>query len=200
MGGYGVSPEMLRQTAKGINDAISELKALGIAESGEIGRGFSGVSLRGMQVGHQGLEKAFSNFCERWSWGVRTLVQDGSEIAARLHLSAGEYYDAERYLSGTFKDLTNDVAGDPHKSDDEVEQGSWGDIAKDSALHPDYSAESWEKTGHDASQTWRTEARDLAEGQYGLGRKAADAAGYGDSYDRMGDAIFGSNTRNGGNG
>ncbi|MGH3621467.1 MAG: hypothetical protein ACRDQ5_06710, partial [Sciscionella sp.] len=121
MSGYGVSPQTLQETAQGINDAIGELKSLGIAESGEIGRGFSGLSLRGMQVGHQGLEKAFGDFCERWSWGVRTLVQDGNEIAARLHLSAGEYHDAEQYASGTFKDLTNDIAGDPHKSNEQVE-------------------------------------------------------------------------------
>jgi hypothetical protein len=38
-GGYQVDPEALKMAAKGINEAISELKGLGIAESGEVGRG-----------------------------------------------------------------------------------------------------------------------------------------------------------------
>ena len=79
--GYGVDPNALRATAKGIDDAIAELKTLGVDGSAGMGRGFSGLALRGMQVGPGGLQQAFEQFCERWPWGVRTLVQDGNQIA-----------------------------------------------------------------------------------------------------------------------
>lgn len=197
-GSYGVNPDDLKKTADGINATIGELKGLGIAESGEVGRGFSQISLRGMQVGHQGLERAFSDFCERWSWGVRTLVQDGSEIAARLHLSAGEYHDAEQYAIGTLKDAANAAVGDPHKSDGAVEQESWSEIGHDAnPLNADYSAESWDKAGQDMSHTWRSEGRDLSEGPYGLGSPIERALGVGDQMDQQRDRIFGADTRQG---
>lgn len=170
--GYQVNPDALKETGKGINDAINELKSIGIAESGEIGRGFSNISLSGMQVGHEGLQQAFDDFCERWSWGVRTLVQDGNEIAQRLHLAAGEYHDLEQYGAGVFKDLAGDLVADPHKTDEQFEKGSWGDIGHDAnPLNADYSAASFKKLGTDASKTWRTEARDLSEGPDILGHR-----------------------------
>jgi hypothetical protein len=54
--GFGLDPAALQETADGINATISELKTLGIDEGAELGRGFSGLSLTGMQVGHAGLQ------------------------------------------------------------------------------------------------------------------------------------------------
>jgi hypothetical protein len=121
--GFEVDPAMLQEAAKGINDTIAELKTLGIDEAAETGRGFGGLSLRGVQVGHQGLQQAFSEFCDRWSWGVRTLVNDGNEIAQRLGLSAGTYHDVEQYTVGVLKDAVNALAGDPHAANQQVESG-----------------------------------------------------------------------------
>lgn len=194
--GYGVTPELLQQTAKGINDTIGELKKLGIDESGEIGRGFSQISLRGMQVGHEGLEKAFADFCERWSWGVRTMVQDGSQFAVMLNLSAGEYFDAEQYGIGVLKDVAGGAVGDPHKTDQQVENESWSDIRNQAdPLNADYSAKSFEQLGDDVSRTWRTEARDLSEGPMGVNRYVEDAAGTRDQMEQERDQTFGSDTR-----
>jgi hypothetical protein len=73
-GGFTVDRAALRQTAQGINDTIGALEKLGFNEEAEVGRGFSGLALSGLQVGHADLQGAFSGFCDRWSWGVRTLV------------------------------------------------------------------------------------------------------------------------------
>ncbi|MET8853862.1 hypothetical protein [Amycolatopsis sp. NPDC004625] len=194
--GYEVTPEILKRTAKGINDIIAELKDLGIAESGEIGRGFSQLELRGMQVGDRALETQFAEFCERWTWGVRSLVQDGNQFASMLHLAAGEYHDAEQYAIGVLKDATGSLAGDPHKTDDQIEQESFGDIAgQANPVNGDYSAASFEKLGSDASQTWRTEGRELSEGPMGLGKDVENAIGAGDQADRARDQVFGKDTR-----
>ncbi|GDY33840.1 hypothetical protein [Gandjariella thermophila] len=198
--GYGVNPEALAATAKGIDDAIAELKTLGVNGSAAMGRGFSGLALRGMQVGHGGLRQAFEQFCERWSWGVRTLVQDGNQIAEDLHLSAGAYHQAEQYASGVLKDVVSDAMGNPHLTDEQVEKQSWKQVWADNpvnqTLHADYSAESYQKASDHIEQTWKTEGQDLArdavEGPMGISKKIASATGHGQEFARAEDELFGS--------
>jgi hypothetical protein len=187
--GYTVDPAKLQEAAKGINDTIGALKGLGIDEEAEAGRGFGSLSLRGMQVGHQGLQQAFDGFCDRWSWGVRTLVQDGNQFAQRLGLSAGTYNDMEQYGVGVLKDAVNTVAGDPHATSQQVENESLSQIV--AAAKPDYSAKSWEKTGQDAAATWKAEGRDVMAGPDGLIGTAFDAAGQGQQFDQLQNNTFG---------
>jgi hypothetical protein len=164
--GYQVNPAALRQTAAGIQDTIDELSTLGVTGSAEAGRGLSTLSLSGTQVGHQPLQAAFTQFLDRWTWGVRTLVQDGNQIAQLLNLNAGVYHDMEQYASGTFKDLTADLLGNPQQTDTQVEQRSWAQVRADNprtdAEHPDTSAESLAQAGHHIAITWQGVAQDLA--------------------------------------
>src|ERR1022692_560062 len=124
-GGFTVDRAALRETAQGIKDTIGALGKLGFTEEASVGRGFSGLALSGLQVGNAGLQGAFSGFCDRWAWGVGSLVQDGNEIAVRLGLNAGVYADAEQYVVGQLKNVTDAAIGDPHLSDAQAEQGSW---------------------------------------------------------------------------
>lgn len=188
-GGYQVNPGLLQEASTGIENTIGELKTLGISEEAEEGRGFGSLSLSQMQMGSGGLQGSFSGFCDRWSWGVRSLVKEGNQIAQTLGLNAGSYYDAEQYAVGVLKDAVNAVAGDPHASNQQVENESFGQIA--AADTPDYSAASWDKTGQDAAQTWSGVGRDLAEGPMGLGKDAADALGDGQEFSAMEDQAFG---------
>lgn len=164
-GGFTVDRAALRETAQGINDTIGALGKLGFAEEAEIGQGFSGLSLTGLQVGDAGLQSAFAGFCDRWSWGVRALVQDGNQIARRLGLNAGMYADAEQSIVGSLKDLVDAGIGDPHLSDAQVAQGSW---AQAEGLAPgqepnDFSSAAWRQAGTEMGQTWRAEGHDLAQ-------------------------------------
>jgi hypothetical protein len=189
MGGFGVDPDALAETAKGISDAINGLKSLGIDESAEVGRGFSNLALTGEQAGHPDAQSGLEEFCQRWSWGVRTLVQDGNQFAAMLHLSAGAYHDMEDYALGTLKDIAVDLGGDPHAQDEQVEKQSWGQIARSDI--PDYSAKSFDQAGHEIAGQWKAEGRDMFEGQYGMNKEIADAAGVGQQFSQAEDAIFG---------
>jgi len=162
---------------------------LGISEAAEVGRGFSGLALRGLQVGHQGLQSAFSTFCDRWSWGVRALVQDGNEVAQRLGLSAGLYHDMEQYAIGTFKDVANAAVGDPHASDQQVENQSWSQMMQKD--NPDYSGQSWQKAGQNMANTWKQEGRDVAEGPMGINKAIADATGQGQRFSQAENQVFG---------
>src|ERR1700759_2718374 len=105
-GGFSVDRAALNETARGINESIAALNGLGLDETAEVGRGFSGLSLSGLQAGDGDLAAAFGGFCDRWSWGVRSLVQDGNQFAGRLGLTAGIYADTEQYLTGVAKNRT----------------------------------------------------------------------------------------------
>jgi hypothetical protein len=127
--GYAVDRAALAEAAQGLNDVISELSGLGLDETGEVGRGFSGLALSGLQAGDADLAGAFGNFCDRWSWGVRALVQDGNQFAQRLGLSAGLYSDVENQVTGAIKDIVVAGAGDPHMSDQQAAAASWSQNA-----------------------------------------------------------------------
>lgn len=163
-GGFTVDRAALRETAQGINDTIGALKGLGFDEEAEVGRGFSGLTLSGLQVGYAGLQSAFAGFCDRWSWGVRTLVQDGSQIAQRLGLCAGMYADAEQSVIASVKDLVDAGMGDPHLSDSQVAQGSWAQAAgaAPGQAPNDFSGAAWGQAGQQMDQTWKAEGHDAA--------------------------------------
>lgn len=165
-GGYQVDPAQLQQAANGINGTIAELKTLGITEAADEGRGFGNLELTGLQAGHEDVRSAFAGFCDRWSWGVRTLVKNGNDIARQLGVQAGTYHDNEQYVVGVFKDVVNAAVGNPHASEQQVENSSFSEIASASS-QADYSAASFQKAAKNIANTWsavgedvvRTEAR-----------------------------------------
>lgn len=191
--GYSVDPEALKMAADGINNSINELKSLGIDESAEVGRGFSNVDLTGMELGNSDLHSSFAKFSERWAWGVRTLVQDGNELARRLGLSAGIYHDQEQYVVGVTKDVANAAAGNPDLTTDQVEKQSLSKSVGN-AWTPDYSAQSAAKAADDMKKTWQAEGRDMMGsrvGPPGLVRAAHEAVGSGSEYDQLETDMFG---------
>jgi hypothetical protein len=85
----------LDQIAKGITLTLAELREFGIDSLAGVGRGFSELQLSGLELGEGELTSAFTSFCDRWEWGVRTLVAEGNDFAEGVHLSAGTYYETE---------------------------------------------------------------------------------------------------------
>ncbi|MBY8886212.1 hypothetical protein K7472_15270 [Streptomyces sp. PTM05] len=178
----GVSPDDLEDAADGINGVIHELQSVGGAADGTLGRGFKDLALDGLQLGHEGLTAALGGFCDRWEWGVRTLVNDGTEFADRLGLSAGTYYAMDTYASDTFKVDVNAAAGDPYLTHDQVENSSWHTVLSRNTVtdlqHPDYSAASVEQAQQHDRKTLDVAARDLARNSP-AGRLAGLASGDG---------------------
>ena len=159
MGEYQVDPQALKLTAKGINDAIGELKAVGFAEGAGSGRGFTGLELSGMEISTPGCKDALDEFCERWQWMVRALVQQGNEIAQKLDLSAGIYQDQENYVSGALKDVVSAAMGNPDLTQEQVEGRSWGQTFADNQYtqvrDADYSAKSFQEAAVHSEATWK---------------------------------------------
>jgi len=145
-----VDPAVLRQAADGITGIIGELSDMGVGETGAMGRGFSLLTLSPMEAGKASVQSAFETFTERWSWGVRALVQAGNGIAKTLGLAAERYHIMDEKFSNTFKEVFTDLAGNPHLSKEEIEARSWGDTLGDNPFNQlrnaDYSAESFQNT------------------------------------------------------
>jgi hypothetical protein len=187
--GYTLDPEQLVSAGKGIDAVIGELNGMGIASSGEAGRGFSSLSMSKMTVGHAGLQEALDTFAGRWEWGVRTLVEDGQQYAIRLGLSAGAYTHLEEYVSDTFKQLGATAFADPHLTGNQIDQLSWDQLNADAST-PDYSPESFSDAGDQAASTWKGIGRDLAEGDQTT-KFVEEQLGVRDRLERQRDEMFG---------
>ncbi|MCT4353744.1 hypothetical protein M5362_11460 [Streptomyces sp. Je 1-79] len=154
---------------QGVGAIIDQLGDLGGATGSVAGKGFSELSMTGMEAGHHGLSVDFEDFCERWEWGVRALVADASGIANRLGLAAGTQWEHDQYVEGALKVGVNSVmGGNPHATEEEIAKQNWGDVFTPDYLNPDWSAESFEQAGQEMGQTWKDTGRTvLTEGQGG---------------------------------
>lgn len=160
-GDLNVDPASVKKITSGLRAAVDELEAIGSGTGAVLGKGVSGLSMTGMEAGHYGLSVTFEDFCERWEWGVRALVQDANAIAAKLGLSAGILWEEEQYIEGTLKIVVNAGVGNPNASEDDIVKQGWGDVLTPDYLSPDYSVESFERAGDEAGQTWKDTGRAL---------------------------------------
>ncbi|WP_446222198.1 hypothetical protein ACTWPB_20505 [Nocardia sp. IBHARD005] len=147
MADLNVDPALLTQASNGISTIISELSDLGVGETGALGRGFARLTMSAAEAGTGNVQVTFETFTERWSWGVRALVQSGNEIAKILDLSAGRYHLIDEQVSNTFKQMFTHLAGNPHLSKTDLEGMDWGQVWDNSnfntARNPQYSAASF---------------------------------------------------------
>ncbi|MFD0038727.1 hypothetical protein ACOMD4_12860 [Streptomyces anulatus] len=189
-----VDPVSVQLITTGLREAVAELKEIGTGTGAVLGKGLSELSMTGMEAGHHGFSVDFEDFCERWEWGVRALVQDANAIAAKLGLAAGIVWEEDQYVQGTLKIAVNAGVGNPHASEDEIVQQGWGDVLTPDYLSPDYSQESFERTADEAGQTWKDTGRALVT--EGNGGRQADQLNdlFGvdqEAFDRSVDDMFG---------
>lgn len=186
----------LGDIAQGLTLALGELKDLGMVGMAGAGRGFGQLELSGLDLGDEDLTNTFHSFCERWEWGVRALINEGNALAVKTGLSAGTYYETDKYVEGSFKIGLNSLIGNPHASEDDVTKQGWGDIATQS-LHADYSKQSFEQAYDNSVQGWKDAGRDVMTsrtlGPMGLNPENLHSAfGVSDTaYDKMLDDTFG---------
>lgn len=161
--GKDLSTDGLGLIAKGLTEALGELKELGMVGEAGAGRGFGNIALSGLELGHEGLTGEFKSFCERWEWGVRSLINEGNGFAVKTGLSAGTYYETEQYVEGSFKVVENAAIGNPYASEADVEKKGWGDIATSGVYggNVDYSKESFDKALANSAQGWKDAGRDV---------------------------------------
>ncbi|MFF1451119.1 hypothetical protein ACFVYF_23720 [Streptomyces sp. NPDC058274] len=185
-----LDPASVAKFVQGVGATIGQLGELDGTTGSIMGKGTSELAMTGMEAGHHGLATDFEDFCERWEWGVRTLVHDASELANRLGLGAGTQWEHDQYVAGALKVGVNSVfGGDPHASEEEIARQNWGDVFTPDSLNPDWSAESFDKAGQDMAQTWKDTGRTvLTEGQGGRQSELLNGA-FGVSDDQWNQAL-----------
>ncbi|MFC0057912.1 hypothetical protein [Streptomyces actinomycinicus] len=183
-GGKDLATQGLGLIAKGLTAALGELKELGGFGTSGAGRGFGEISLSGLELGHEGLTEEFKSFCERWEWGVRSLVNEGNGFALKTGLAAGTYYETDQYVEGTLKVAENAAVGNPYASEEEVQKMGYGEIAG-SGGDVDYSKESFDEAWANSKQGWKTAADDVMT-SHTIG--PVPGVGLGDLREAVGDA------------
>ncbi|MFE7597491.1 hypothetical protein [Streptomyces sp. NPDC057494] len=158
--------EALTEIAQGIDLAHAELKDLGMTGPAATGRGFSGLALSGMELGHGGLTAQFETFCDRWEWGVRALSMRGNGFAQAVGLSAGSFAEQEQYIKDSIKIGVNSLNGNPHLSEDEVKGMRW-DTVRDQHMwdNADWSGDSFSEAHEEVKQTWRNTGYDVMDSE-----------------------------------
>ncbi|MEU2393443.1 hypothetical protein [Streptomyces sp. NPDC007369] len=173
-----MSPQAVAAIQSGLRAAIAELRESGDAAGASQGAGFENLAMTGMETGHAGLATDFEDFCERWEWGVRALIQNASTLAGNLGIAAGTMWEEDQYIQGAFKVAANAAWGNPHASEDEIEKKAWGDIFSVDVYKPDYSVESFDKSAKDIKQTWSdTKDTVTSSGRIGSLKDLLDQAG-----------------------
>ncbi|MGC5365333.1 hypothetical protein ACPXCE_27290 [Streptomyces sp. DT24] len=193
-GDLHVDPASVQRITEGLRAAVAELREVGTGTGAVLGKGFSDLSMTGMEAGHHGLSVDFEDYCERWEWGVRALVQDANTIAAKLGLAAGIVWEEDQYVQGAFKIAVNAGVGNPHASENEIVKQSWGDVFTPDYLDVDYSTESFRQAGDEAGQTWKDTARSVVTEGSGGSRVSALNALIGvdqDDFERAVDGALG---------
>jgi hypothetical protein len=178
-GGPDLQVVGLALIADGINKALSELGKLGFADKvgwSGAGRGFDDLEMDGMTIGDDSVGAVFHSFCERWQWGVRSLVDEGNSFAQAVGLAAGTQYQSDQTVKNSLKVGLNSLEGNPYASEDQIEKESWGQLAKPAWLDPDYSAKSFEDGATASEQTLKGMARDVATADVVPGVEAAPTA------------------------
>ncbi|QES47706.1 hypothetical protein DEJ50_07640 [Streptomyces venezuelae] len=166
----GMDASAVKNITVGLRGAIAELREIGTAGGASMGAGFESLSMTGMEAGHPGVADLFEDFCERWEWGVRALIQDASTLASNLGIAAGTVWEEDQYIQGAFKVGVNSLYGNPHANEDDIEKKSWDDITRPpwEVYKPDWSGESFEQMQKDVSENWSQTGETLkSNGQIG---------------------------------
>ncbi|MFD8895489.1 hypothetical protein ACFVZ8_15880 [Streptomyces sp. NPDC059558] len=190
-----VSKQALEQIGKGITDSLAELKELGSVGMASMGGGFSELGLSGIETGHEGLTATLDTFCERWGWGVRSLVQQGNAFAVKVGLSAGAMYEQDHYIQGSFKVVANAALGNPYATEQDVIDKNWGGVLSDNPLtqirDADYSPASFTRAAENGNDAWKSAVRDVSSSDILLSNQLIDTVGLRDEMDAVVDGTVG---------
>lgn len=159
-GGFATAPGALTEAAKGIEDTLAELRTLGSVGSAEAGRGITLLAVDGGGAGHNGVATALGDFCVRWEWGVRGLVQSGQKIVDGLNATGEAYQKVENGAAGLLKRAVFSLGGNPMADSAPAAERDWADVLPPP---PDLSPESFARAADNMGATWEETGRDLAE-------------------------------------
>lgn len=141
MTGFGIDLAAMALAIKGINGTVEALN-----EFAPLGGHFTTTKLDFLSLcpseddcGDEVLGDAFEEFFDRWQWGMRHLVKEGTELVTALTDTKSVYEKAEDKA----KQALHFLVGDP-RSNVDASTKTWEELAKSHMEMPSASKE-WEK-------------------------------------------------------
>lgn len=169
MTGFGVDLGAMGQAIKGINDTVAALKEIapdgGHLMSTTTSLGFLCPSES--ECGDEVLAEAFEDFFDRWRWGLRHLVKEGTEMVSALTDTKSVYEEAEDKAKQAFQA----IFGNPASQADPTKQ-SWEELAKPYTQPPSAGRE-WEVASKGLENAWNSSVKDVL-GEETSFKKAGD--------------------------
>ncbi|RAS61975.1 hypothetical protein C8D87_109424 [Lentzea atacamensis] len=171
MTGFGVDLGAMGQAIKGVNDTVAALKEFapdgGHLMASTTSLGFLCPSQD--ECGDEVLAEALEEFFDRWKWGVRHLVEEGTEMVSALSDTRSVYEQAEDKLKQGFQLLL----GDPGSQVDPTKQ-SWEELGKPYTQLTSMEKE-WDKAAKGLENSWDSAVEDVT-GEETSFKKAGDRA------------------------
>ncbi|GAB2819564.1 hypothetical protein [Lentzea nigeriaca] len=170
MTGFGVDLGAMGQAIKGINDTVAALKEIA-PDGGHLASAtatFGFICPDEDECGDEALAEAFTEFFERWRWGLRHLVKEGTEMVSALTDTKSVYEEAEDKAKKAFQLLI----GNPHAHTDPTKQ-SWMELEQ--SLQPTSVGQEWDKATKGMDDAWNSSVKDVM-GEETSFKKAGDRA------------------------
>ncbi|MEV6240928.1 hypothetical protein [Lentzea sp. NPDC051838] len=160
MTGFGVDLGAMGQAIKGINDTVAALKEIA-PDGGHLANTTATLGLLCPdedECGDDVLADALEEFFERWRWGLRHLVKEGTEMVSALTDTKSVYEKAEDKAKQAFQLLL----GNPNSHDDPTKKG-WMELAEASMNQKEMSVgQQWDKVTKGADDAWTSSVNDIA--------------------------------------
>lgn len=169
MTGFGVDLGAMGQAIKGINDTVAALKEIA-PDGGHLmatTTSFGFLCPDESECGDEVLAEAFEEFFERWRWGLRHLVQEGTEMVSALTDTKSVYEEAEDKAKQAFQF----IFGDPGSQADPTKQ-SWEELTKPYTQRSSPGQE-WDKVSKGVENAWNSSVQDVI-GEETSAKKAGD--------------------------
>lgn len=172
MTGFGVDLIAMSHAIKGINDTVAALKDFA-PDGGHLmpatnSMGFLCPSED--ECGDEELADALEEFFDRWKWGVRHLVKEGTAMVSALTDTRTVYEQAEDKAKQAFQLLL----GNPSSQVDPTKQ-SWEDLAVKPYTEPPSLGKEWDKAAKGLENSWDSSMKDLS-GEETSFKRAGDRA------------------------
>lgn len=173
MTGFGIDLGAMAQAITGINatvDVLNEFAPLG-GHFTSTALDFASLRPSSDDCGDDLLGDAFEEFFERWQWGMRHLVKEGTEMVSALTDTKTVYEQAEEKA----KQAIQLLVGNPAATADPTKQ-SWEELSKP-YLEPSSVGEEWDAASKGLTDAWNSSVKDVegaVDGLSGAGRKVGD--------------------------
>lgn len=143
MEGFSVNLADLSTAAKGIEDAVAALSEVGVVQTASAGWGVSFLAVTHVHAGHADYAEALGEFCTKWDWAMRSLIQEGQLLSQHVLDTRTAYERAEDAVDQILKRVVVAAVGDPTLQGEDAHRQSWEQISQ--SLEPDSSPESYQQ-------------------------------------------------------